>query len=75
MLPSTYDGRTKVDMEQVCEHFGGISKSTVKNWIKAGKLPTPVRIGGCYTWRYVDILHAEDRMYDSGLKNLKKRVA
>lgn len=75
MLPANYNERTKVNMEQVCEHFDGISKSTVKNWIKTGKLPKPVVIKGAYSWRYVDILRAEDAMYDAGLKNLRKRAA
>lgn len=75
MLPTSYNERTTVNMDQVCEHFEGISKGTVRNWIRIGKLPKPVEIKGMYKWRYVDILRAEDAMYDAGLKNLKKRAA
>ena len=74
MLPTQYDNRTSVNREQVMEFFG-ISTNTVTKWIKQGKLPMPVHMGKEDKWRYVDILLSYDRMFDAGLKNLRKRVA
>ena len=74
MLPTKYDNRTSVDRDQVMEFFG-ISTNTVTLWVKQGKLPTPVRMGKVDKWRYVDILHSYDRMFDAALKNLRKRAA
>ena len=74
MLPTSYDSRTRVDRKQVQEYFG-ISTNTVTKWIAMGKLPTPVPIGKKDYWRFVDILHAEERLFDASLKNLRKRAA
>lgn len=70
MLPTTYDRRTKVNTAQVCEHFG-ISPNTVTAWVKRGKLPSPVFIGGENKWLYIDILACEDMMFAAGRKNVK----
>lgn len=74
MLPSTYDSRTRIDREQVKEYFG-IGTNTVTRWIQCGKLPSPVQIGRKDYWRFVDILHAEERLFDASLKNLRRKVA
>ena len=68
MLPTNYDSRTRVDRKQVQEYFG-ISTNTVTKWIAMGKLPTPVPIGKKDYWRFVDILHAEERLIN-GVKLL-----
>lgn len=33
----------------------GLSKSTVWEWTRKGKLPQPVRMGSCTRWRRSDI--------------------
>lgn len=74
MLPANYDSRTRIDRAQVQEYFG-IGTNTVTRWIESGKLPSPVKIGRKDFWRFVDILHAEERLFDASLKNLRRKVA
>ena len=39
-----------------------VTKQTIGNWIKAGKLPQPLRIGRSIMWRAEDIRAALERL-------------
>ena len=44
-----------------------ISRSTVWAWVKDGRLPSPIKIGGrCTRWSMNDILGCINKMHNAG---------
>jgi predicted DNA-binding transcriptional regulator AlpA len=40
-----------IDISQVCRLFGAVNASTIYRWVKAQRVPTPVRVGpGTSRW-------------------------
>jgi hypothetical protein len=44
-----------------------VTKQTIGNWIKTGRLPQPIRVGRSIFWRAEDIREALARMEQGGL--------
>lgn len=60
-------GEEMLSIREVCRFFGGaerpLDQSTIYRWVRAGKLPRPVRMGPLtLRWRRSDCQQALDTM-------------
>lgn len=67
--------RKKITTQQLCELLG-ISKNTVTKYVRMGRIPAPVVVGGRNVWRESEVLACEDMWFQQARKNVRmKKVA
>jgi predicted site-specific integrase-resolvase len=52
------EGEALITATQACEFAGGVSKMTLRRWIKAGVIPKPIKIRKRNYFRRADYLRA-----------------
>ncbi len=67
--------RKKITTAEVCALLG-ISKNTVTKYVRMGRIPAPVIVGGRNVWRESEVLACEDMWFQQARKNVRiKKVA
>lgn len=53
-----------------------VGRTTLLDWVKQGKFPRPVKIGGCVMWRYRDVMQwiEQDGRWSASNHNQKGEV-